>query len=78
MLTDYINAAMRYATYELLEDDTYYGHIATDHLTGLWANDQTLEACRDELKSVVEDWLMLALEKHWPIPVIDLTTKATV
>lgn len=71
MLTDYINAVMRHATYEVLEDGTYYGHIATANLTGLWANEQTLEACRDELRSVVEDWLIFALDRHRPIPVID-------
>jgi predicted RNase H-like HicB family nuclease len=70
MLTDYIHAVMRHATYEVLEDGTYYEHIAAENLTGLWANEQTLEVCRDELKSVVEDWLIFALERHRPIPVI--------
>lgn len=50
MLTDYIDAVMRHATYEMIEDGTYYSHIATANLTDLWANEQTLEACRDELK----------------------------
>ena len=37
MLTDYIDAVMRHATYEVIEDGSYYGHIATANLTGLWA-----------------------------------------
>ncbi|MDQ2783829.1 MAG: type II toxin-antitoxin system HicB family antitoxin [Chloroflexota bacterium] len=72
MLPDYINAIMRHATYELLDDGAYYGHIATANLAGLWANEQTLEACRNELKSVIEDWLIFALECHRTIPVIVL------
>ncbi len=75
MLTDYIDAVMRHATYEVIEDGSYYGHIATANLTGLWANEQTL------VKSVVEDWLIFALERHRPIPTIDdisLTANATV
>ncbi len=81
MLTDSFDAVMRHATYEVIEDGSYYGHIATANLTSLWANEQTLEACRDELKSVVEDWLIFALERHRPIPTIDgirLTANATV
>ena len=35
MLTDYINAAMQHATYEMLKgaSGTYYGHIAAANLT---------------------------------------------
>jgi len=77
MLTDYINAVMRHANYEVLEYGTCYGHVTTANLTSLWANEQTLEACRDELKSVIEDWLIFALERHRPIPAIDVTAKDT-
>ena len=50
-----IDAAMQRARYEILPDDgTFYGEIPG--LNGVWANEPTLEACRDELRSVLEDW----------------------
>jgi predicted RNase H-like HicB family nuclease len=70
MLKEYIRAAMRHATYEILEDDgTFYGHIP--ECPGAWANEPTLEACREELESVLEDWILLGVHLHHPIPTID-------
>jgi predicted RNase H-like HicB family nuclease len=70
MLTKYIRAAMARATYEILEDDrTYYGEIPG--VQGVWANEPTLDACRQELESVLEDWLLFGLHKALPIPVLD-------
>jgi predicted RNase H-like HicB family nuclease len=40
MLTDYINAAMKHATYEILADRTYYGEIP--RFQGVYANAKTL------------------------------------
>ena len=60
MLTEYIEAAMHRATYEVLEDDgKYFGHIPGLH--GVWANEKTLEECRDELRSALEDWIVFSL-----------------
>jgi predicted RNase H-like HicB family nuclease len=54
MLTAYIDAAMRKATYDILPDDgTYYGE--TPGFQGVWANEATLEACREESKSALGD-----------------------
>lgn len=70
MLTQYIEAAMHRATYEILEDDgTYFGRIPD--CQGVWANEETLEACRDELESVLEDWIILGLRLGHTLPVID-------
>ncbi len=70
MLTDYIRAAMHHATYEILEDDgTFFGHIP--ELQGIWANEPTLEACRDELQSALEDWILLGIWLHHEFPVVD-------
>ena len=67
MLTKYIQAAMHRATYEILEDDgSFSGSIPG--LEGVWANASTLEACREELEEVLEDWLMLSLARNLPIP----------
>ena len=70
MLTDYIQAAMRRARYKILpEDGSFYGEIPG--LEGVWAQAATLEACRDELKDVLEEWILLSLAKNLPIPTID-------
>ncbi len=69
MLTDYIKAAMRRATYKSIGDGTILGEIAG--LDGLWANAKTLESCRDELESVLEGWIVLGLRLGHELPIID-------
>lgn len=70
MLTRYIQAAMRKARYEMIEDKRrFYGHIP--ECPGVWATGETLEACRDELQEALEDWLSLGLRLGHPIPGID-------
>ena len=70
MLTAYINAAMRSAHYELLESgEGYIGKIPG--LQGVWSNADTLEACRDELREVLEECIILGLKMNHHIPDID-------
>ena len=70
MLTSYIRAAMRRARYEIVEDDgSFYGEIPA--IPGVWANAKTLEACREELESVLEGWVLVSVADHSPIPDID-------
>jgi predicted RNase H-like HicB family nuclease len=70
MLRDYPDAAMRRARYETLSDDEgYYGEIPG--LDGLWANAPTLEACREELASALEDWVTMGLQLGHQLPEID-------
>lgn len=69
MLSDYIRAAMRHATYEKIEDGTYWGEIPG--VEGVWADEPTLDGCRDELQSVLEDWIQFSLVNGFPIPEID-------
>jgi len=70
MLTNYIRAAMRRAKYEILPDDgTFYGEIPG--FDGVWANANTLEECRDELKEVLEGWILLRVSLHFPLPTVD-------
>ena len=75
VLSDYIRAAMGRAEYEKLDDGTYYGEIPG--LQGVYANESKLEACRAELQSALEDWILFGLSNGFPIPPldgIDLTT----
>ncbi len=70
MLTAYINAAMRKAHYEILPDsEGYFGKI--EGVQGVWANADTLEKCREELREVLEEWIILGVKKGHNIPTID-------
>lgn len=69
MLTAYIQAAMRQARYEVLDDKTYYGEIPL--LQGVYANADALEDCREQLQSALEGWIILGLSLGHEIPVVD-------
>lgn len=70
MISQYISVALRQAHYELLENsEGFYGPIPA--LQGVWAQASTLEQCRDELSSAVEDWLLFSLARQQEIPVLD-------
>jgi len=70
MLTEYIEAAMRKAKYEILSDDnTFYGYIPG--FDGVYSNAEGLETCRSELKEVLEEWIMLGISRHAPLPTVD-------
>jgi predicted RNase H-like HicB family nuclease len=69
MLTEYIHSAMSHAHYELAEDGRFFGTISK--CKGLWAEGKTLEECREELQSTLEDWLVLGLQLGHDLPVID-------
>jgi predicted RNase H-like HicB family nuclease len=68
MLTSYIREAMRLAKYAILEDQSYYGEIPG--FQGVWANAGSLDACREELQSVLEDWLVLGLRMGHELPIV--------
>jgi predicted RNase H-like HicB family nuclease len=67
ILTSYIRAAMHQATYEILTDDgTFYGEIRG--FEGVYANADTLEACREELEEVLEEWILFRVSKNLLLP----------
>ncbi len=70
MLINYIQAAMRQARYEILQDDgTYYGEIPG--FDGVYANASTLEACREELAEVLEEWILFRVSRNLPLPLVE-------
>ena len=70
MLTEYINAALHKAQYEILPDgEGYFGKI--EGLKGGWANAATLEECREELKEVLDEWILVGLKMGYFIPIIN-------
>jgi predicted RNase H-like HicB family nuclease len=67
MITEYIQAALTKARYELIEDEEpYYGEVP--ELAGVWATGKTLEECRRNLAEVIDGWLVVRLRKGLPIP----------
>jgi predicted RNase H-like HicB family nuclease len=70
MLSEYLSAAMARAHYELLDGgEGFYGEIPG--FQGVLAQADTLEACRNELASTLEDWLLFRLSRQLPIPVLE-------
>jgi predicted RNase H-like HicB family nuclease len=70
MLSEYLRAALARAHYELLGGgEGFYGEIPG--FQGVYAQAGTLEACREELASTLEDWLLFRISRHLPTPVLD-------
>ena len=69
MITEYIQAALSKARYEIIEDEEpYYGEVPG--LEGVWASGKTLEECRQNLADVIDGWLVVRLKRGLPIPPI--------
>ena len=67
MISEYVDEALKRAHYEIIDDEEpYYGEIKD--LKGVWANGKTLEACRANLKDVIEGWILLSIRKGIAIP----------
>lgn len=69
MLIEYINKAMSKSEYEKLEDGSYCGKIP--QCPGIIAFSDTLYGCQEELRSVLEGWLIVKMRHDDPLPVID-------
>ncbi len=77
IFTDYIEQAMTLAIYDKLEDGTFVGRIP--QCQGVIALASTLRECEDELRSTLEDWILVGLKLKHPLPVvadIDLNKEA--
>ncbi len=70
MLLEYIQAALIHGKYEILPDDgSYYGEIP--ECNGVYAHADTLENCREQLREVLEEWILFRVYRNLPLPVID-------
>ena len=70
MLSEYLRAAMHHTKYELLSDDgSFYGEIPD--FQGVYANQATLESCREQLEEVLEDWVLFRVSRNLELPVVD-------
>ena len=69
VLTGYVEQALAQAIYDKLEDTTFAGRIPS--CPGAVAFGATLLACEQELRSTLEEWILLALKLGHPLPVIE-------
>jgi len=68
ILSEYVGQAMAEAFYDKLEDDTFAGRIPS--CKGVLAFGATLRECEDELRSTLEDWILVGLKLGHTLPVI--------
>jgi predicted RNase H-like HicB family nuclease len=68
VLSEYVDQAMAEAVYDKLEDGTFAGRIPS--CIGVLAFSGTLRECEDELRSVLEDWILVGLKLGHALPVI--------
>lgn len=66
MFTSFIEKKLRNARYKLLDDGSYFGSIPG--VKGVWANAKTLSGCQDELREVLEEWLILKIRDRETVP----------
>ena len=69
VLTDYLNQALADAEYDKLEDRTFSGRIPS--CKGVIAFGTTLRECETELRSTLEDWVLLGQKLGHSLPVLD-------
>ena len=68
ILSEYLGQAMAQAVYDKLEDGTFAGRIPS--CKGVVAFGATLRECEDQLRSTLEDWILVGLKLGHSLPVI--------
>ncbi len=68
VLTEYLDQAMAQAEYDKLEDNSFAGRIPA--CKGVVAFGVTLRGCEIELRSTLEDWLLVGLKLGHQLPVV--------
>jgi predicted RNase H-like HicB family nuclease len=69
ILVRYCETALKYAQYKKLDDGTWFAEIAG--FEGVWGNGVTVEECRNDLISALEEWLIIKLQDGDELPVVD-------
>lgn len=68
ILTEYIDNLLSQAVYDKLEDRSYSGNIP--ECKGVIAFGNSLKECQDELRSTLEDWILVGIKLGHTLPVI--------
>jgi len=75
MIFEYCQKAIEKAEYKKLDDGTWYAEVPG--FRGVWANAETVEDCRKELISVLEEWIVLKLRDGDAVPEKDRRHRRT-
>lgn len=68
-LTGYVNAALECAQYDKLADGSFSGRVPK--CKGVIAFGKSLRECENELRSTLEDWILVGLKLGHRLPVIN-------
>ena len=68
VLSDYVGEAMAQAAFQKLEDGSYAARIPS--CAGVVAFGTSLRECENELRSTLEEWILLGLQLKHPLPII--------
>ena len=68
ILSEYVEQAMAQGSYDKLKDGTFTGRIRS--CKGVIAFGNTLRECEEELRSTLEEWILLGLKLGHTLPVI--------
>jgi predicted RNase H-like HicB family nuclease len=66
MIRQYVDAALRGARYDKLEDGSFCGEVP--RLRGVLASADSLEECRDQLAEVIEEWVLVRVARGLRVP----------
>lgn len=69
VLTDYLETALGQAQYDKLEDASYSGRIPA--CSGVISFGGSLRECEENLRSTLEDWILVGLKLGHALPVLD-------
>ena len=69
IISDYINSAMALAEYDKLEDGSFAGRIPK--CRGVISFGSTLKECQIELRSTLEDWILVGIKLGHSLPIVD-------
>ncbi len=69
ILSEYLDKAISQAVYDKLEDGSFAGRIPC--CKGVFAFAETLRECENELRSTLEDWILVGLKLGHPLPAIE-------
>ena len=68
ILSDYVEQALAQAVFDKLEDNTFAGRIPP--CRGVIAFGSSLRECQEQLRSTLEDWILLGLKLALPFPAL--------
>jgi predicted RNase H-like HicB family nuclease len=68
ILSEYVEHAFAEARYDKLDDGTFSGYIPP--CKGVVAFSKTLRQCENDLRSTLEDWILVGLKLGHKLPVI--------